>query len=587
MKRALGAGLLLLLVVSAWIGVRGLLAQRHLVEAKASLAQAQTALRDQRIDDARSAVSASAVDTRAARGLTGDVIWRLAERVPYAGRSLRTAGGLASAADDVARGVLPAALTAAAELDATTLRRADGSINLELVRRIAGPLQRSADQAQAVRRRVAALPDTGTIPQVRKARSELLDQATELSDGTTSAAQAGRVAPALLGDTRLRRYFVLIQQPGESRGTGGLPGAYAILEARNGKLTVDEQGPIGDLPNQGLIAPPAGLPQDFVARYDAFGAFRFWVNSNLSPDLPVVARLINARWTGGGRPPLDGVITLDPSSLADLLRGGGPVDAGGRRQLTAEQVPEFLAAGQYEGLAVTADQSGRKERLQFIARSALKRFTQGGPDSRVQLAGLVDAVRSGHLRVASLDPALAQPLREAGIDGALPEGPAPVAYVVVNNFAAGKMESWLSRKVTYTAGACTGPRRRSRIVLTLQSDPPKVLPPYVTINVGSLGGSDRTSRIRTSLYVTRGAKLAAATLDGQSLRAGVVEPGRPVLSSGTEAGLPIWDLTVDLAPGRPRTLTLDLVEPTAPGAARVPEQPLVKDQISEVRVPAC
>ena len=36
------------------------------------------------------------------------------------------------------------------------------------------------------------------------------------------------IAPTLLGEDRPRRFFVLVQQNAESRGTGGLPGGFKL-----------------------------------------------------------------------------------------------------------------------------------------------------------------------------------------------------------------------------------------------------------------------------------------------------------------------------------------------------------------------
>ena len=585
-KRVLLVLLLALVAVGGWLGVRGLQAQRHLASARGELVQAQAALREQQLEAAAQSVDRASADTRRARRLTGDLLWRAAERLPYAGRTLETAGGLAAAADDVARGILPQALSAAEELDPTALRRPDGSVDLALVRRVTPPLQQGAERADAVRDRVDALPDGLVLPRVQEAREELLAQVDRLSTGTRRAAQAAELAPSLLGEGRTRRWFVLIQQPGESRGTGGLPGAYAILEARDGRLKVTEQGPVAALPPP-APAPAPALDRDHVERYGPFGAFFFWVNVNLSPDLPAVTQTIAHNWSSRGRPPLDGVITLDPRSLAALLRGSGPLDAGGGVLLEPADVPEFLAVGQYEGLPAESDQSGRKERLQVIARAAVARLVTSRGDARALIRGVADGVGSGHLRMASLDPALAKQLAEAGVDGALPAGPAPVAYPVVNNFAGGKLDSWLSRRITYTAGSCDGPLRRSRIELRLQSDPPADVPPYVKIDLNVPSLQSLTGRVRASVYATRGASLASASLDGRPLRPGVVEPGQPVLTAASEAGLPLWELILELPPGRERVLVLDLVEPTSPGAARVPEQPLVEDLVRDVRVPAC
>lgn len=586
MRRALLLVVLLLVAAAAWLGVRGVLAERHLQAARTALTGAQDALAAEDAAAAAAAVTRAGRDTRAAARLTGDPVWGLAARVPYLGRTPRTAAGLAAAADDVARRVLPGLVSTLERLDPQRLRAPDGTVDLARVAAAEPGLRASAERAAQVRRRVARLPATGLPGPVRRARADLLVQAGRLADGTRVAALGARLAPPLLGAERPRRYFVLIQQPGESRGTGGLPAAYAIVQASRGRTRVTEQAPVAALPEQPL-GPTAGLPPAFVERYQPLGAFRYWMNSNLSPDLPVVARLVAARWAALRRPPLDGVLTLDPRSLADLLQGSGPLDVGGGRTIRPEQVPDYLAVGQYEGLPAQADQSGRKDRLQAIARRAVLRLQTGGESTRELLGGLGQAVSTGHLRMAGLDPDLAALLGAAGVDGALPAGPAPVAYPVVNNFAGGKLDTWLSRSVTYTAGPCTGPRRRSRVSVTLRSDPPAVLPPYVTYDATQPNRATRTSRVRLSVYLTAGAAVTTAGLDGQPLRPDAPVAGGPALTSGTEAGLPVYDVVLELSPGRPRTLTLDLVEPTAAGLPRVPEQPLVIDLVRRVSVPPC
>ncbi len=83
---ALGGLLLIGVVMMAWVGIRGSLAYTHLRDA-------QTAASGLRSDlgkpaTASAAIAALRTDTSAARSLTSDPIWRLAEVTPWIGPQL-------------------------------------------------------------------------------------------------------------------------------------------------------------------------------------------------------------------------------------------------------------------------------------------------------------------------------------------------------------------------------------------------------------------------------------------------------------------------------------------------------------------
>jgi hypothetical protein len=296
---------------------------------------------------------------------------------------------------------------------------------------------------------------------------------------------------------------------------------------------------------------------------------------------------VAARWKAQGGAPVDGVVAMDAIALADLLRGSPPVDIGNGKTVTAAGLADFLSIGQYVGIVEGDANQARKERLSQIASVAVRRLVRGEGDATEILRGVVDAVRSGHLRMASDDPALQPTLHRSGVDGALPEGTAPVAYPVVFNTTGGKLDTFLDRSIRYEAGECDGATRKSTITLTLRSSPPQGLPPYVTLRlVDRVHKSSLTNELAVQIYATRGAKLDSATLDGKPLPAAYRADG-PYLEPGSEAGLPLWMTFLELPPGQDRVLTLHLTEPTAAGAPRVPEQPLARPLRRNTKVTQC
>lgn len=577
----------MLLAALAWLTVRALTVRSELAAARTDLAQARTALTEQRLDAADADIARAGRRTAKAAAAADDPLVRAAARVPFVGRSVAVVRGIAAAADEVARGVLPDALSTARTLDPAKVRRPDGSVDLAAVEqsrpRLAGLARRAAGLQAATHR----LPTRGVVGPVDRARTQIQDQVDQLTGALRAASEAVDLAPALLGADRTRRYFVLVQQTSESRGTGGLPGGFAVLEASKGRLRVTAQGSNAELKNGDRVVPP-GMPADYLRLYGNQGAFTLWQNINLSPDLPTVSRVVAARWKHQSGQSVDGVIALDALALADLLRGSGPIDLG-NRTLPPDQLPDYLAIGQYREFSTLDRQGARKEKLTLVARAATRRLTSGGGDNVELLRGLVHAVVSGHLRMASDDPALSARLHAAGVDGALPDGPAPVAYPVVFNGSAGKLDYFLDRSLTYTAAACNGATRRSTITVSLRnSAPARGLPPYLTIftNVRGQQQSDMAA-VSLAVYTTRGSEFAGAELDGTPISLARTRADGAVLRLASERGLPRWDVFLDLPRGATRTLILHLDEPLAPGAARTPEQPLARPLKVTSRVPVC
>lgn len=578
--------LVVLLAATAWVGVRALLAKRHLDAARSDLTTAREALLRRDVVTARRAIAAAGRNAGRARSLTSDPVWRLGAAVPGCGTTLATAHDLARAADRLANDVLPTALDGADRLDPARLRRPDGSVDIAVITAATPPVAASAEEAERVRSALAKSYDQHLLAPVARARAQLTRQVDELTTALRGTATALQLAPALLGEDRPRRYLLLVQQTGESRGTGGIIGGYVEVLAAGGKVTAVSTGSNAQLRN-GYLPPPPGVPQDFVTLYGDDGAFELWQNVNLSPDLPVVAKAVESRWRAQGGQPLDGVGVLDGTAIADILRGSGPVDLPSGIRVRPDQIEEFLAVGQYRGVPLTRQAVlARKDLLQEAGSVAVHRLAAGGGSTSELLRGVAEAVRTGHLRFTSDDPALRPGLAASGVDGALPSTDAPFTYPVVWNATGGKLEHFLDRSVSYTAGPCTGARRRSRVSVTLTNRAPEGLPQYLTIlQRGADRQSSRTDVVTLQVYATRGAWLVTASLDGRPFAP--TDPNGPLLTNATEAGLPLWSTELNLAPDQPHMLVLDLDEPTAAGTPRVLEQPLARPQAARLDVPGC
>ena len=575
--------LLLLVAAGAWTGIRLVLAKRHLETARTQLQQIKSELLSNKVDEATAQLAQAGHETKAARSLTHDpVAWTFAH-VPFLGRPVTVARGLAEGADQITRDVLPAALATSKVVDKGQLRRPDGSIDIAAIQRLEPGITHAADLGQGVRRKVDALPG-GLLPTVTKARDEFRAQVDELTTTLSGAADAVRLTPAFFGADGTKRWFVLVMQTAESRGSGGIPGGFAVLKADHGRLKVEASGSNKDL-KPAPYPIPKDIPTDYRARYELDGAFDLWPNVTLSPDFPVVAKVVAGKWRAQGGQPVDGVVAVDAVALAKLLKGSPPLDVGGR-SVTSDQLVDYLAVGQYRDNPTNA---ARKDRLAEVASEVLGRITNGQGSTRDLISGVSAALRSGHVRFSSAEQPFAPVLATTGLDGALPTGASPVAYPVINNASAGKLDHFLARQIRYDAGSCHGKWRDTTITVTLTSHAPAVasLPPYVTIRSDGEGPPhSSTGKVLLDVYGTRGAALLSATLNGQAVST-VAGRTQIELQQSTEDGLPVWRVPVETPPGQPQVFVLHLSEPTAKGKVRIPLQPQDEELVREVRAQVC
>ena len=569
MLRVLTLCLLLVVVACGWLAFRGVAARRHLTAARAEVPALRAALlSDTARDSVPARLAAVQRETRAARRLTSDPVWRLASHVPWAGRSLRTAGGLAAAVDDLATETLPQLDVASRALSLDSLRPTGDTVALAPLEAAREPLARVRDSVVRSEERVRALPATGVAGPVASARADFLRELTSLRGSTEAAATAVEVAPGMLGRDGKRRYFLAILNNAEMRGSGGLLGAYGILEADRGKLRMRELGTNAALRN--TTTPAVDMGEEFTARYRRFASDSWWVNANMSPHFPAASRIWTALWArthGGER--LDGTIAVDPVGLAAILRVTGPAALPGGGTVSGDDVVDLTERQAYVRFA--ADNDARDAYLQQVARAAYLKAVSGAGDTAALVRALASAAGARHVQVASEHPAEAAALAGTPLAGELPgDASRPYLEVLAQNAGGNKLDYYVRRAVTYTRHG-----DEATIEVRLRNDAPAGLPAYVTNRLdlpGLKAPVKGQQRLYVSVYGSVRAGLLGATLDGQEV----------ALESEVERGHGVFSLFLDVDPGAERVLTLRVREPVA-GMPFVRRQPVVVPDAVTVR----
>jgi hypothetical protein len=368
------------------------------------------------------------------------------------------------------------------------------------------------------------------------------------------------------------------QTNAESRGTGGLLGGFGILRFDNGTPTVEKLGPNSEFDNK--VFTPIDLGPEYAAQYGFNKPTTDYRNSNFSSHFPYAAQIWKSMWAQQSGSNVDGVIAIDPVALSYILGAVGSVTMPDGELITKDNVVELTESTAY--IRFPTDQTARKQYLQDVASEVVKKMTGQVEEPRQLLEALGKAVSEGRIAVWSSLPAEQQLLEETPLAHIIPDDPAPYSAVVINNLGGNKIDYYLKREIEYSADSCDGETRKSTVTVRLTNTAPDVpLPDYVAASPGlpklPIQVPNGASVSSVVLLTTTNTKLVSAIADGRRV---------PVFT-GTERGHPLFEVQVIIKRGQTMELRYLLSEPTAPGAPRVPIQPLLDNVTPVVTVPKC
>ena len=320
---AVAVGALLVVADAAWAGWT---AAHALSSTRQQLELGAEALKSGDLDEAESRFEVARREAGPAAGFTAHPTAFLASLLPFIGDDVKAVRALGRAGESSAEA--GSALTDAARAvhwNGSSLPgfQQAGAIDLSLMRGAAPDLSTAAAAVREAQQEVDGFSESGLLGPVRDAvataRQKLADQ------GGVVLAGAGltKLLPGFLGGAAPRRYFVGFQNLSDVRGSGGFLGSYGILTASDGRLSM---GPIAPTRALGLNVRGADIPEEVRIRYGPFGGATSFTAANYSPDFPTSAGVLLSLWDASGRPPLDGVIVVDPVWMSNILRVIGPVE---------------------------------------------------------------------------------------------------------------------------------------------------------------------------------------------------------------------------------------------------------------------
>lgn len=372
--------------------------------------------------------------------------WAIWEWIPYYGHDVQAARDTVRILDDIGDNALPQIRNALSTMDYAQFGISDGVVQLPGLANAAVQLD-MADSIIANANTEFQLVENPHISQLNEAVSSAKSRVNELAQAVDVITRFSKVAPSMVDadGSQPQTYLILAENNAELRATGGLPGAWGVLTASGGTLTLSDFVPdtsitIQDQPAITLTSEEQNLYGDIMGRIPH--------DVNVTPDFPRAAQAAQALWeaTYPDRP-VNGVIALDPVFLQNLLQVTGGVTLEDGRILDGTNTVQTLLHDVY---FESDDANWQNEFFTSAARSAFEQITHTSNTNLMQLIRqAASSVENGHLMVWHESTSIQKELNGTTIAGALGNSEAlPEVGVYFNDAGQSKMDWYLDRDVT-------------------------------------------------------------------------------------------------------------------------------------------
>ncbi len=307
--------------------------------------------------------AAAAQSAQHASELTGSIagelsspLWMVASIIPVYGQDISGMRDLMTALDDAFdEGLVPLTKTLEAN-PPDSLISADRRINVAAVTQLLDAVQDAAPSMQKCADVAESLPEMH-IEQLKSVVDPAKEKLTTINATFQKAAALAPVAGPVLGANGNRTYLIVAQNSAELRSSGGFPGSMGTLEIRDGEIILNDFSKVYDV----LTDTNPSSVSITDEEYALFGAASMDCprDAGIDPDFTRVASIWAASYEERNVAHLDGVISITPSVVQDILAIVGPVTLSDGTELTGSNATKVLQSDIYwKYLAEGADPDG-------------------------------------------------------------------------------------------------------------------------------------------------------------------------------------------------------------------------------------
>lgn len=485
---------LFLLVFTAWQAIRVRVA---LNDVAIRMSQMVDQLARGEVDAAEDNAALAQDSAQRALNHTRGPIWWTASKLPWVGDDVTAVRTVSEVVEDLTEDTIPDLVEAGATFGPDALSPTNGRIDLAPLPTVAPVLAEGAGDIDAGRDTVATIPTAGLVEELRGPVRDLQDKLEVAASAAASAATAAELMPGMLGGDEPRTYLAVFQNNAETRAQGGLFGAFALLRADDGKVTMIKQGRPRDI---------GTFSEDFIDLTDeevALHSTRLSVypqNATFLPDFTRSSEILTQMWEARHPEKLDGVLSLDPVAMGYLMRGTGSLSLGNGRTIDSGGAATELMRDAYLELATNEEQD---DFFDLVARRLFADMLQGPEEPRALLEGLVQSVDERRLMLWSRHSEEQDELSGSAIAGELSSEvtTSPEVGVFLNNAAADKLSYYLDYKVDVRPRSCGTEGNQVidvRVKMASTVPPDADLPPSV---VGPSSNDTSPGEMLNSVYL--------------------------------------------------------------------------------------
>ncbi|PPF82446.1 hypothetical protein C5B96_09100 [Subtercola sp. Z020] len=541
--------------VVGWVAWQAVQAKDSLERAQGTVTELQASLTSLDFTSLdTSAITASAdsfaTDVSDARQHANDPLFKIAEKVPMVGPNLTAVRQLTDTLDQLSTQALLPVVDFSKTLTPDAIKPVDGKLNVEILRNGDTTLQNADAAITATTASLAAIDTTDTVGQIGSAKTTLTSALGKAQAQIAKVRGTLTTVEGIVGMNGTRHYLLAFLNNAETTGLGGGPASLSMLTVDNGSFAITDQAssqnfPLDDGPARALDANVLGIYGQGVA------STLNWSTSR--PDFPTAALTIKAFWDKyKGGETVDGVISVDPLALADILAVTGPVKVEATGDvITADNAVALLLHDVYLRYPKSLIGAETDEFFAEAAKSIFAGVTTTSANPAQLLTAIQKSVDSGNLMAWSANADESALLKGTKLEGVLPTTNEPQTLVgtFFRDVSVSKTDYYLETGVALQTDVCANPNSPTftqtvTLHSTITTDEAESLPDYV------VGQNFHGAKFSTEVY---GYGPVGATITNTQV--GDSSVGGSARPSSEDLGRPVGRAIVDLAPGETTTVT--------------------------------
>lgn len=249
-------------------------------------------------------------------------LWTAVSFVPVVGQDITSARTVVGSLNDVANQVLVPMMDTIASNPLSELITSDKTINAQAVSQLFGALASAAEPMQECTDTIEDVP-AFHISMLEEKMGPVREKLVKVNGLVQKAADLAPLAESILGAKGDRVYLIAAQNSAEMRASGGFPGSIGALRITNGKIELDDFSTVYDVMADRTSDAMGVTDQEKALFGEAF--MMVPRDAGMDPDFTRVAEIWASAYTEKTGVALDGVISVTPAVVQDLLAISGPI----------------------------------------------------------------------------------------------------------------------------------------------------------------------------------------------------------------------------------------------------------------------